>query len=124
MSDGEGQRTSVHRAKLPHRGTPTNATTRLSDQRLALIEAPEALSDSEMPSANPSSTSDGLVGFSCGAPDPRSVRRYLAVDPDSGLILGFDLHGKDGEGVGGDGARYTRFRSWKESLLAASGGPG
>ena len=78
-----------------------------------------------MPSANPSSTSEGLVGFSCGAPDPPiGEARYLAVDPDSGLILGFDLHEKDGEGVGGDGVRYTRFRSWKESLLAASGGPG
>ena len=52
---------------------------------------------------------------------PIGEARYLAVDPEAGLILGFDLHGKDGEGNGGDGQRHTRFRSWKESLLAASG---
>jgi hypothetical protein len=43
--------------------------------------------------------------------------RYLAVDPDSGEVVTFDLHGKDGVGLGPDGSRHTRFRAWKESLL-------
>ncbi|HAX82891.1 MAG TPA: hypothetical protein DCY40_10040 [Actinobacteria bacterium] len=43
--------------------------------------------------------------------------RYLAVDPDSGEIITFDLHGKTGLGHGPDGSRHTRFRTWKESLL-------
>ena len=33
-------------------------------------------------------------------------------------FLRFDLHGKDGEGIGADGRHHTRFRTWKESLLA------
>lgn len=53
---------------------------------------------------------------------PIGEARYLAVDPESGLSIAFDLHGKDGDGIGADGRRHTRFRSWKESLLAASGG--
>jgi len=53
---------------------------------------------------------------------PIGEARYLAVDPDSGLSFGFDLHGRQGDGNGADGRHHTRFRTWKESLLAASGG--
>ena len=48
---------------------------------------------------------------------PVGEARYLAVDPDSGQTVTFDLHGKDGLGHGPDGSRHTRFRTWKESLL-------
>lgn len=53
---------------------------------------------------------------------PIGEARYLAVDPESGRSVAFDLHGRDGDGVGADGRRHTRFRTWKESLLAASHG--
>ena len=44
---------------------------------------------------------------------------YLAVDPGPGDAFEFRLHGKNGDGIGADGRRHTRFRSWKESLLAS-----
>ncbi len=44
--------------------------------------------------------------------------RYGAVDADDlGRVYTFRLHPDGtGEGVGPDGARHTRFRSWKEAL--------
>lgn len=45
---------------------------------------------------------------------------YLAVDPETGERHRFELHGRQGNGSGPDGSEHTRFRSWKESLLAAS----
>lgn len=45
---------------------------------------------------------------------------YLAVSDDLAESFRFRLHGKHGVGVGPDGASHERFRSWKESLLAAS----
>lgn len=53
---------------------------------------------------------------------PVGESAYLAIDPTTGETFRFDLHGKDGEGTGADGRPYTRFRTWKESLLAVTGG--
>ncbi len=52
---------------------------------------------------------------------PVGEARYLAVSDDARRTVGFDLHGRVGEGVGPDGTRHTRFRAWKESLLADRG---
>lgn len=51
--------------------------------------------------------------------------RYLALHVDDlGRQHEFRLHPDgSGEGTGPDGAVQTRFRGWKESLLAASGRP-
>jgi hypothetical protein len=48
--------------------------------------------------------------------------RYLAIDAgDLGTSWSFRLHPDGtGEGLTPDGTRHTRFRSWKEGLLAAS----
>lgn len=48
---------------------------------------------------------------------PVGEARYLAIADDRSTLLRFDLHGRWGEGTGADGARHTRFRAWKESLL-------
>jgi hypothetical protein len=48
--------------------------------------------------------------------------RYLAVSTDASRSLHFDLHGRTGRGVGPHGETHTRFRSWKEALLADPGG--
>jgi hypothetical protein len=53
---------------------------------------------------------------------PVGESAYLAIDPATGETFRFHLHGKDGEGIGADGQRHTRFRTWKESLLAAGVG--
>ncbi|HEC09342.1 MAG TPA: hypothetical protein ENI86_07220 [Acidimicrobiales bacterium] len=47
---------------------------------------------------------------------PVGRARYLALDPESGRSLTFDLDGRTGSGVGADGEIHTRFRTWKESL--------
>lgn len=50
---------------------------------------------------------------------------YLAVSPDLTATHRFELYGKQGQGVGPDGLRHERFRTWKESLrdhAPASGG--
>lgn len=47
---------------------------------------------------------------------PVGEARYLAIDPGSGVKVHFDLHGKRGEGIGPDGSRHERFRTWKEAL--------
>jgi hypothetical protein len=47
---------------------------------------------------------------------------YLAIDRvDHDRVWTFRLNGKEGEGTGPDGSAHTRFRTWKESLLADSG---
>ena len=45
--------------------------------------------------------------------------RYVAIDSDDLTIALFFRLFADGtgEGVGADGGQYTRFRSWKQSLL-------
>lgn len=48
---------------------------------------------------------------------------YLAVSDDLAVSYRFRLRGKHGEGIGPDGHRHTRFRTWKESLLADGRGP-
>lgn len=107
---------SFHTADLPP--TPQR-DYRISASRW--IEAPEALLRLGEALGEPVEYKRRIGRFLLWrAGPPIGEARYLAVDPESGLILGFDLHGKDGEGVGGDGERYTRFRTWKESLLAAS----
>lgn len=53
---------------------------------------------------------------------PIGEAAYLAIDPASGETCGFRLHGRSGEGEGPDGSTHARFRTWKESLLAASTG--
>lgn len=53
---------------------------------------------------------------------PVGVARYLAIDPGTGEIHRFDLEGRDGHGRGPGGGLHTRFRSWKEALLAADDG--
>ncbi len=45
---------------------------------------------------------------------------YLAVSDDLAASYRFRLRGKHGEGTGPDGQTHTRFRTWKESLLADS----
>lgn len=46
---------------------------------------------------------------------------YMAVDAsNSDRRYRFRLHGKDGVGLGPDGKTHSRFRSWKEALLAGS----
>jgi hypothetical protein len=49
---------------------------------------------------------------------PVGEARYLAVSEDGRRLLRFDLHGRSGFGTGANGHGHTRFRSWKESLLA------
>lgn len=50
---------------------------------------------------------------------PVGEARYMAVAADDPSVhYVFDLHGKRGEGQGPDGAMHTRFRTWKEALLA------
>lgn len=50
---------------------------------------------------------------------PVGEARYMAVDPETGDQWTFDLHGKQGEGLGPDGFVHERFRTWKESLRDA-----
>ena len=50
---------------------------------------------------------------------PVGEARYLAVRDDLGAEYRFDLHGKIGDGVGADGRRHQRFRTWKESLTGS-----
>lgn len=46
---------------------------------------------------------------------------YLAIAADNlAERYRFRLHGRRGRGTGPDGVTHERFRSWKESLLAAS----
>lgn len=47
---------------------------------------------------------------------PVGTARYLAIDPNSGQSVRFDLDGKRGHGAGPDGSTHERFRTWKESL--------
>ena len=54
---------------------------------------------------------------------PVGEARYLAVSDDAARTLRFDLHGRTGDGIGPDGRRHTRFRTWKEALLADGGSP-
>ena len=54
---------------------------------------------------------------------PIGEARYMAVADDDRSCLRFDLHGRSGEGMGADRAHHTRFRAWKESLLADKGRP-
>jgi len=51
-------------------------------------------------------------------PAAHADARYAAVDADDlGHVFTFRLYpDASGEGMGADGAHYTRFRSWKESL--------
>jgi hypothetical protein len=53
-------------------------------------------------------------------PATRADARYLAIDSgDLGRQHAFRLFADgSGEGVGPSGERHTRFRSWKEDLLA------
>jgi hypothetical protein len=54
---------------------------------------------------------------------PVGESRYLAVDAfHPAVTYRFERSGKAGSGRGPDGARHERFRTWKESLLAAPGG--
>ncbi len=46
---------------------------------------------------------------------------YLAVADDLSTMHRFRLRGKHGEGIGADDRLHTRFRTWKQSLLADSG---
>lgn len=54
---------------------------------------------------------------------PVGEARYLAAADDGSSRLRFELHGRTGRGVGPDGAVHTRFRTWKEALLADRGRP-
>jgi hypothetical protein len=40
----------------------------------------------------------------------------MAITADGSRWLTFDLNGKQGFGIGADGERHERFRTWKESL--------
>lgn len=47
---------------------------------------------------------------------------YLAIASDAlGRRYRFRLRGREGTGEGPDGKNHTRFRTWKESLLADRG---
>lgn len=54
-------------------------------------------------------------------PAARADARYAAVDADDlACTFTFRLHPDGtGEGIGPDGSRHTRFRTWKESLRDA-----
>lgn len=54
---------------------------------------------------------------------PVGESRYLAIDPVTGAMHRFDLHGRTGDGVGPDGTRHTRLRTWKEALRDAGDQP-
>ena len=45
---------------------------------------------------------------------------YMAIADDLSVSHRFRLSGKHGVGSGADGREHTRFRTWKESLLADS----
>lgn len=54
---------------------------------------------------------------------PVGESRYLAVDAvDPSVSYRFELSGRSGSGLGPDGVEHARSRTWKESLLAGSGG--
>lgn len=55
---------------------------------------------------------------------PVGEARYLAIRDDLAAGYRFDLHGKDGHGVGADGEVHRRFRTWKESLRDVGAGGG
>lgn len=56
---------------------------------------------------------------------PVGEARYMAVGADDGAIYRFDLHGRQGQGIGPDGRVHLRFRTWKEALRdAGQGGAG
>ena len=52
---------------------------------------------------------------------PVGEARYMAISTEGSTSLRFELHGKVGMGHGPDGSPHTRFRTWKESLLADRG---
>jgi len=57
-----------------------------------------------------------------GPPHDRARSMAIAAD-DFDERWTFDHHpGREGEGVGPDGVRHTRFRTWKESLRDAPPG--
>jgi hypothetical protein len=55
---------------------------------------------------------------------PVGEARYMAVRDDLAAEYRFDLHGKTGDGLGADGRRHQRFRTWKQSLAEPAPEPG
>jgi len=110
--------TLLHTAELP--ATPQR------DYRIAAsswIEAPDAvlhLGDALGEPVEYKRRIGSFLLWRAGPPVGEAV--YLAIDPVAGDSHEFHLHGKEGVGVGADGQRHTRFRTWKESLLAAGVG--
>ena len=85
------------------------------------IEAPEELLHLGDDLSEPVEYKRRIHGFLLWrAGPPVGEARYLAVSDDLSVTYRFDLHGRDGEGGGADGAVHHRFRTWKESLRDAS----
>jgi len=106
--------------------TPELPATPQRDYRIAAaswIEAPDAvlhLGDALDEPVEYKRRIGRFLLWRAGPPVGESA--YLAIDPDRGESYEFRLHGKEGVGFGADGVRHTRFRTWKESLLAAGVG--
>ena len=111
--------TPVHTADLP----PTPIRDR-NIPATAWIEAPPALLHlgDDLGLAQPLPTYKRRIGpwlLWRAGPASRADARYLAVRADDlGDQWTFRLFPDgSGDGVGPDGSRHTRFRSWKEALL-------
>jgi hypothetical protein len=112
--------TPVHTADLP--------PTPLRDRNIpaaAWIEAPAALVHLGDDIAQPSVTYKRRIGrwlLWRAGPARRADARYLALDADDLTRQHtFRLFADGtGEGVGPSGADHTRFRAWKQDLLASS----
>jgi len=112
--------TPVHTAELP----PTPIRDR-NVPASAWIEAPAQLlhlgDDIDQPLVTYKRRIGRWLLWRAG-PASRSNARYLAIDAqDLDRQCSFRLFADgSGEGVGPGGAHHTRFRSWKEDLLAES----
>jgi len=113
--------TPVHTADLP--------ATPIRDRNIpatAWVEAPEALLRLGDDIGGPVATYKRRIGRFLlwrAGPASRADARYLALDTAT-LAEQYTFRlfpDGSGDGIGPDGVRVTRFRLWKEALLAASG---
>jgi hypothetical protein len=112
--------TPVHTADLP----PTPIRDR-NIPATAWVEAPPELLHLGDDIAQPLTTYKRRIGrwlLWRAGPATKSNARYLAIDSsDLGLQHAFRLYADgSGDGIGPSGERHTRFRAWKEDLLAFS----
>lgn len=109
-----------------------------TDRRYRTVDLPDTPTRTfRIPAAGWVEAPDELLGLGDGLGEPVEYKRrigryllwragptigeavYLAIDAgDIQLRFRFELHGRDGCGVGPDGVEVERFRAWKEALLA------